>query len=340
MTQRSDADPAGSDTGVPSNSDAGIAAAIRRGERAAIARAISRIERRDAGMDAVLEQLAAGGGASRRIGITGPPGAGKSTLCLQLVREFRRAGARVAVLAVDPSSPFTGGALLGDRVRMNDVAGDEQVFVRSFATRGALGGLSAAVADAAELFDAAGFDYLLIETVGVGQSECDIVRLCDCVLVVLTPESGDEIQVAKAGLMEIADVFVINKNDRPGGDRLRAALRAMLDLDTARRAARGCRPPIVSTVAEEGGGVPELAAAIREHDEQQQRSGAQAQRQRERRRQRVLQWLPRLIDRELWSPSRLALLDRALEERSGGSVLAIARRLVDDFLASDTRHRP
>jgi LAO/AO transport system kinase len=223
---------------------------------------------------------------------------------------------------------------------MNDVAGDDQVFIRSLATRGALGGISAAVADAADLIDAAGFDYVLVETVGVGQSECDIVRLCDTTLVVLTPESGDEIQVAKAGLMEIADVFVINKDDRPGGDRLRAALRAMLDLAHSRQSARGWDAPIVNTVAETGAGVAGLVAAMREHRAHLELRGDLRSRRRERRRERVMQLAAELLAQRLWSPARLASLQRQLDAGGGADPLVIAQSLVDDCLPYDGESPP
>jgi LAO/AO transport system kinase len=312
---------------------AGFAAAVRRGERAAVARCISALERRDPDMQALLQGLQPLPAQAYRIGLTGPPGAGKSTLTLQLVRALRAAGGKVGVLAVDPSSPFSGGALLGDRVRMNDVAGDEGVFIRSLATRGALGGLSAAVADAADVLDAAGFEHVLVETVGVGQSECDIVRLCDTTVVVLTPESGDEIQVAKAGLMEIADLFVINKDDRPGGERLRAALRSMLDQARARRPDRDWDTPILKTTADSGAGIADLAAALRQHRLHLQQHGELAVRRRERRRQQVVQLAAGLLEQRLWSPARRALLGQSLEAAGGEAALAIAQRLVDDFLS-------
>ena len=257
---------------------------------------------------------------------------------MQLVRALRAMGSRVAVLAVDPSSPFTGGALLGDRVRMNEVAGDEQVFIRSLATRGALGGLSAAVADAAALLDAAGFDQVLVETVGVGQSECDIVSLCDSTLVVLTPESGDEVQVAKAGLMEIADVFVINKVDRPGAERLRAAVRAMLDQALARHSEGGWDRPIVSTMAENGDGVAELIQAVHAHRDHQEQRGRLSTRRRQRLRGRVLQLATELLEQRLWSPARLEALQRALDAGDGQeAALVLAQRLVDDFLGDTNK---
>jgi GTPase len=200
------------------------------GKSAALARVVSIVENHRPGFDEILGRLHSKLGRARRIGITGPPGAGKSTLGTLLVRELRSAGHRVGVVAVDPTSPFTGGALLGDRVRMESVALDSGVFIRSMATRGSLGGLAAATREVADVLDAFGFERIIVETVGVGQSELDIARIADSSVVVLVPESGDSIQTLKAGLMEIADIFVVNKADRPGADRLRMDIELMLGL--------------------------------------------------------------------------------------------------------------
>ena len=200
------------------------------GKKPALARAVSIVENHREGFDALLASLHARLGRGRRIGITGPPGAGKSTLTAVLVGAYRRAGLSVGVIAVDPTSPFTGGALLGDRIRMESVALDPGVFIRSMATRGSLGGLAEATGEVADVLDAFGTDRIVIETVGVGQSELDVSRNADSTVVVLVPESGDSIQTLKAGLMEIADIFVVNKADRPGADRLRHELELMLGL--------------------------------------------------------------------------------------------------------------
>lgn len=197
---------------------------------AALARAVSIMENHRVGFDALASVLHPRLGHARRIGITGPPGAGKSTISTQLVRSWREAGLTVGVIAVDPTSPFTGGALLGDRIRMEEVALDPGVFIRSMATRGSLGGLASATRDVCDVLDAFGMDVILIETVGVGQSELDVARTADTTLVVLVPESGDSIQTLKAGVMEIADIFTVNKADRPGADRLRNDLELMLGL--------------------------------------------------------------------------------------------------------------
>jgi LAO/AO transport system kinase len=207
-----------------------LLASFDSGHRAALARAISIVENHREGFDVLLSVFHPRHGRARRIGITGPPGAGKSTITTTLVEAMRADGLTVAVVAVDPTSPFTGGALLGDRIRMERVALDPGVYIRSMATRGSLGGLAAATREACDVLDAFGFDRILIETVGVGQSELDVARTADTSVVVLVPESGDSIQTLKAGVMEIADLFVINKSDRPGADRLRGDVELMLGM--------------------------------------------------------------------------------------------------------------
>src|SRR5690606_13091282 len=192
------------------------------------ARVISIIENQRAGFHDLLNALYPRIGGGHRIGITGPPGAGKSTLTAALIAHYRKHGERVGVIAVDPTSPFTGGALLGDRIRMNEISMDDGVFIRSMATRGSLGGLALATKEVADVMDAFGFDRIIVETVGVGQSELDIAAAADSTVVVLVPESGDSIQAMKAGLMEAADLFVINKSDRPGADRLAREVSSML----------------------------------------------------------------------------------------------------------------
>ncbi len=232
---------------------------IREGDVRAIARAVTAIEDGAPEGEEIVRRLFPYTGSACRIGITGAPGTGKSTLVDKLAAHYRAKGLAAGILAVDPSSPFTGGAILGDRIRMQSHALDPGIFIRSMATRGYLGGLARATADASLILDAAGKDYVLVETVGVGQGEIEIVRLADCTLVVLVPGMGDDIQNLKAGLMEIADIFVLNKADREGAGRYEEQLRAVLSIVPARD---GWKAPIVRTVATEGRGIAELAAEI------------------------------------------------------------------------------
>jgi LAO/AO transport system kinase len=250
-----------------------LAEAILRGDRRALARGLSVVEdRRDGYLD-LLKDLYRRGGRARIVGVTGPPGAGKSTLVNRLIGAFREKGRTVAVVAVDPSSAFSGGAILGDRIRMQDRALDPGVFIRSMATRGHMGGLAGATADALVVLDAAGFDVILVETVGVGQDEVDIVREADTVLVLLVPGLGDDIQAIKAGIMEIADVFVINKADREGVDRVERELRGALQL--AEEMADWI-PPVLKTVAARGEGTGEVVAAVDAHGEHLSGKGAES----------------------------------------------------------------
>ena len=231
------------------------------GDRRALARLITIVEDDRPGVVLALQLAHAATQTGWRVGLTGAPGAGKSTLTDALIAELRERGDEVAVLAVDPSSPFSGGAVLGDRVRMQRHVGDRGVYVRSMASRGHLGGLAAAAPRALAILQAVGFPWLLVETVGVGQDEVEIVRAADTAVVVVTPGWGDAVQAAKAGILEIGDVFVVNKADRPGVEQTVADLRQMLSMD----AERAWRPPVVTTVASEGTGVAELVTAIVSH---------------------------------------------------------------------------
>jgi LAO/AO transport system kinase len=235
------------------------------GDRGALARLLTLVERGDdAGRELSRATFGLAGGAWT-VGITGAPGAGKSTLTNRVIAALRARDQRVGVLAVDPSSPFSGGALLGDRVRMGDHALDEGVFIRSMASRGHLGGLASTTPEAARLLDAAGFDWVLVETVGVGQVEVEVAGATDTTVVVLNPGWGDAVQAAKAGLLEVADVFVINKADRPGAQEAQADLEAMLDLSSSHLATDGWRPPIVPVVALTGEGIPALVECLLAH---------------------------------------------------------------------------
>ena len=232
---------------------------LRSGDARALARAISIVENRRPEAVALLKTLFPSTGHARVLGLTGAPGAGKSTLVDQIAKHYRKENQTVGIIAVDPTSPYTGGAILGDRIRMQDHYADPGIFIRSMATRGSLGGLARTTADVATVLDASGRDLIMIETVGVGQDEVDIVRLADVTIVILVPGMGDDVQTIKAGIMEIADIFVINKSDREGAERVEREIRSMQSLDIRKD---GWTPPIVKTVASDGTGTKELAAAI------------------------------------------------------------------------------
>jgi len=269
-----------------------IVTELLNGSKLAISKAITAVENEyDEAVD-IMQKIYPHTGKCYIIGITGPPGAGKSTLTDKLTKEYRSRGKTVGIIAVDPSSPFSGGAILGDRIRMNELTMDEGVFIRSMATRGSLGGMSRKTAEVVKILDAAGKDIVIIETVGVGQSEVDIVKAADTTLVVLVPGMGDDIQAIKAGILEIGDVFAINKADRDGVDRLNLEIEMMLDLDQSETA---WRPKITRTVASQNQGVVELVNSIEEHATYMIKSGLIQKRRIERTRNEILSMLDEAI---------------------------------------------
>src|SRR6185312_1156391 len=270
-----------------SMANADIVARLLAGDRRALARVVTLIENGVPEARSILTRLHAHGGHAHIVGFTGSPGAGQSTLVMQLARELRRREQRIGILAVDPSSPFTGGAILGDRIRMQELAGDPNVFIRSMASRGSLGGLAASTRDVVRALDAAGFDTVIIETVGAGQAEVEIVRAAQSVVVVTVPGMGDDIQAIKAGILEIADIFVVNKADRPGADQTAAELRMLLSLDEHRKE-RVWRVPIIKTNAMTGDGVPELADKLATHLAMLKESGMLASRSGQQARSEML----------------------------------------------------
>ena len=294
---------------------------LRRGEPRALGRAISWMENGHPGARDLMARLWPHLGRASVIGITGSPGAGKSTLTDQVARTLRAQGQRVGILAVDPTSPFSGGAILGDRIRMGRCAADPGIFIRSMATRGALGGLARATQDAIDLLDAAGFDTVIVETVGVGQDEVDVVSCVQTCCVVLVPGMGDEIQAIKAGIMEVADLFVINKADRDGADQVESEIEAMKSLSCV----RPWDPPVLRTVAQQGQGIPELLARMREHGVWLRAHGGLARKARERARLRFESLLAEAASRQAKA--------RAGAERVEAAIQAIADRVQDPYSA-------
>jgi LAO/AO transport system kinase len=345
-----------------------LLSSFRERSRSALARAISLVENERDGFEAFLHAALrdappASRSSVRRLGFTGPPGAGKSTLLAGVATSYRAAGDRVGVIAVDPTSPYTGGALLGDRIRMTDLSTDPGIFIRSMATRGSLGGLATTTREVLDLMDAFGFERVLVETVGVGQTELEITGAADTVVVVLVPESGDAIQAMKAGLMEIADVFVVNKADRPGADRLLKEIRAAIhlrsggaprggaghhgvDLSTAARRATvkteadtgAWTIPVLRAVAQSGEGVPELIAAVDAHRAWLDASGQLAARRRARTERRIRDVAERELRRRAWTdPTALATLADGLDEVTVGreTPYSVARAIVREVVGAE-----
>ncbi len=280
---------------------------IRTGDPRALARAITTVENRAPESTELLKALFPLTGHARIVGLTGAPGAGKSTLVDQLAKEYRKQNKTVGIVAVDPTSPYTGGAILGDRIRMGSHFADPGIYIRSMATRGSLGGLAGTTSDVAAVLDASGRDLVLIETVGVGQDEVDIVRLAEITVVILVPGMGDDVQTIKAGIMEIADVFVINKSDREGAERVEREIRAMQPLSTR---ADKWTPHIVKTIASEGVGLPELVSAIASYEEFIRANDLGLQK-------KVQNWQERLVEM-----LRESLLERVLREEMGDGAVA------------------
>lgn len=281
-------------------------------DKRAVARAITYVESEYKESESILKSSFGYTGKAYRVGITGPPGAGKSTLTNQLCKQIRSLGKTVGIIAVDPTSPFTGGALLGDRVRMAEIGNDEGVFIRSMATRGSLGGLSRKAVDVADILDAAGYDFVLMETVGVGQSELDIAKAADTTMVVLVPESGDSVQAMKAGLMEIADIFVVNKSDRPGADQAVNALKTILMMKD--HDINSWLPNILKSTATENKGITEIYDEISRHHNYLLEKDYFRSRRETRYKSRIKKIVESKIIHELWKDENEALLDSSLEK--------------------------
>ena len=289
-------------------------ASLRSGDPRALARAISTVENRALGYSDLLKALFPHTGKARVIGLTGAPGAGKSTLVDQLAKLYRKQNRTVGIIAVDPTSPYTGGAILGDRIRMQDHFADPGIYIRSMATRGSLGGLARTTADVATVLDASGRDVILIETVGVGQGEVDVVRLADITIVILVPGMGDDVQTIKAGIMEIADIFVVNKSDREGAERVEREIRALQSLAVRKD---GWTPPIVKTVASQGKGIEEMASAVDDYENYLRKENRALKKSVENWRERLVEML------------RDAMLEKARAQLGDGRIARLAAEVAE-----------
>jgi len=300
------------------------------GDRRALARFISYVEDEVEDVTKLLDKVYYRTGKAYRIGITGPPGAGKSTIVDQLTKLYRKHSKTVGIIAVDPTSPFTGGALLGDRIRMSDLATDPGVFIRSMATRGSLGGLAQRTHEVADILDAFGMDIVLFETVGVGQSELDVVEAADTTVVVLVPESGDSIQAMKAGLMEIADIFTINKSDREGADRVLVEIQYVLEFNED---SRPWKPTVIQTVANSGQGIEDLFQTLNEHLAFQERNHIRIEKQKKRITNYVRQIVKENILKEFWQHSQKEKLAYQIKQilDKKRSPYAVGRELISEF---------
>ncbi len=278
---------------------------LKSGNQRTLARAISLVENGDDIADAILDRIFSSTGKAIRIGITGPPGAGKSTLTSKIAKGLRGNGKTIGIVAVDPTSPFSGGAVLGDRIRMSELAGYPDIFIRSMATRGSLGGLSKTAQEVADLMDAAGMEIIIFETVGVGQGELDVARATDSTIVVLVPESGDSIQAMKAGLMEIADIFVINKADREGAEKIKIELELMLDL---RSSNSQWKPVILKTIANQAQGIEEVIISLEKHRKSLISEGILKDKRHQRALEKIRQMVRNELEEKFWNQAREAHL--------------------------------